>query len=110
MRYSLKAGVYRVVRVTGPHHNLLGLSFSECAPEQVALERLSGDSNGAIDEEELAQAVVSGVARANAAFGANYYVSRIQYVPGDTPAPEIYSDLAQLIVERIASGGAFEAG
>ena len=110
MRYSLKADVYRVVRVTGPQHNLLGLSFSKSAPERVALERLSGPSNGAIDEEELVRAVLSGVAKANAAVGANYYVSRVQYVPTDTPAAGIYSDLAQLIVERIASGRQFDGG
>jgi hypothetical protein len=108
MTYSIHGDVYRVMRITGPAHNLLGLSFSHAAPEYVTVEKLGGTSEQAIDEDRLKRAVLSGVAAANAAQGSDYHVARIQYVSTDTPDPEIYSLLARQIVERLASGGPYD--
>jgi hypothetical protein len=108
MRYSINGDFYRVMRITGPSHNLLGLSFSQDALVAVALEKLPGWSEQEIDEGLLKQAVLSSVDEANAAQGTDYHVSRIQYVPTDTPSPEIYSLLARFIVERLASGKKYD--
>jgi hypothetical protein len=108
MRYSISGDFYRVMRITGPAHNLLGLSFSQGVPETVILERLADTSERTIDEGRLKQAILSGVDEANAALKADYHVCRIQYVPTDTPDLEIYSHLARRIVERLASGARYE--
>lgn len=108
MWYSINGDFHRVVRITGPTHNLLGLSFSEDAPEAVSLERLADSSERAIDEDRLKRAILSAVAEANAALKTDYHVRRIQYVPTDTPDPAIYSSLARRIVERLASGASYE--
>ena len=85
MRYSINGEFYRAIRITGPTHNLLGLSFCQGVPETVAVERLKDRSERGLDESLLRQAVLAGVATANAAFGTDYQVARIQYVPTDTP-------------------------
>ena len=50
MRYSINGDFYRVMRITGPTHNLLGLAFSGDAPQGVTFERLAGSSKQSIDE------------------------------------------------------------
>ena len=87
MRYSINGDFYRVTRVTGPAHNLLGLSFTKVTPETVGVERLGSPSEHAIDEDQLKRAVLSGVDHANASLQTDFHVSRIHYVPTDTPGP-----------------------
>ncbi len=93
MRYSISGDFYRATRITGPTHNLLGLAFSGDAPQGVTLDRLAGSSEHSIDERALEEAVLSGVEEANNASGTGYRLKRIEYVPTDTPDPEIYSYL-----------------
>ena len=104
MRYSIDGSVYRLTRITGPTHNLLGLGFGHESGGRIIIERLAGPSGPAIDEGLLEQAVLSGVEAANDALGTDYRPTRIQYVPSDTPDPGIYQNLARVIVERLASG------
>ncbi|MGO9466642.1 MAG: hypothetical protein ACLQIB_12540 [Isosphaeraceae bacterium] len=108
MRYSINGDFYRITRITGPTHNLLGLAFSGDGPQGVTLERLAGSSEQSIDEGALEEAVLSGVEAANKALGTGYRLKRIQYVPTDTPDAEIYAYLARMIVERLASGANFD--
>jgi hypothetical protein len=107
--YSINGDYYRIVRITGPTHNLLGLAFSGDALEGVTMERLAESSERPIDELALQKAVVSGVDAANRIFGTGYCLKRIQYVPTDTPDLETYSVLARLIIERLASGVKFDS-
>jgi hypothetical protein len=108
MTYSINGDFYRIVRITGPTHNLLGLAFAGEALEGITIERLAGSSERSIDELALEKAVVSGVDAANKAFGTGYCLKRIQYVPTDTPDLETYSFLAWMIIERLASGVKFD--
>jgi hypothetical protein len=108
VRYSCTGDFYRVTRITGPAHNLLGLSFSDGGPESVTVEKLARPSEPPIDERALAIAVSHGVEQANKALGTSYRLKVIQYVPTDTPDLETYSYLARMIVERLASGLKFD--
>ena len=110
MRYSISGDYFRVMRITGPAHNLLGLSFSRGDTEAVVLERLADSPERMMDEERLREAVLSGVSAANDSLGSDYHVSRIQYVPTDTPDLGTYSLLARRIIERLASGTSYEGG
>jgi hypothetical protein len=108
MRYSLNGDFYRVMRITGPTHNLLGLAFSEGDSQGVTVERLTEAPEQSIDELALEKVVTSSVEEANKAFGTGYQLCRIQYVPTDTPDLETYSYLARMIIERMANGGKFD--
>ena len=109
MTFSIKGDYYRIVRITGPTHNLLGLAFSGDALGEVTVERLAESSERPIDELALQKAVISGVDAANKAIGTDYCLKRIQYVPTDTPDLETYSFLARMIIERLASGVEFDS-
>ncbi len=101
MYFSKDGEFHRVVRVTGPAHNILGLSFSRRKPEEVAVIKLRDAPAATIDESRLRQAIFSGVTAANAEFGCEYLVDRIQYDPSDTPDLDVYAALARTLVERV---------
>jgi hypothetical protein len=100
---------YKVVRITGPAHNLLGLAFGNETDDQVTVEPLpiKNDQISRISAEEVRQHVLHGVMEANQSLGTQYQVKKIQFVPADTPPPDIYRTLAKTIVERLANKKAF---
>ncbi len=101
MRYTKIGDFYRVSRITGPTHNLLGLSLSHEKPTAVSVQRLrEPESNPLIDERQLKQAVLDGVSQANAALGTNYHIDVIQYVPSDTSDISVYLFLAKSLIEQ----------
>ncbi len=103
MQYFKDHNLYKVVRVTGPTHNYLGVSFGAPGIDEVAVEPLkkSGEAGESVDEDELVQAVAAGVRLANATFGTSYQVAGIQYIPADAAMFDVYSMLANKIVERM---------
>jgi hypothetical protein len=105
MQYVFDGQFYKVVKVTGPRHNLLGLSFGECA--EPAVIALGDDKSHAIVAEEVLQQVISGVDDMNAKLGTTYLVKQIQFVLSDTPSNSIYRELAQSIVKRLHEAGEF---
>jgi hypothetical protein len=102
---------YKVVRVTGPSHNLLGIAFAKNgAQSDVVIEALPVETNAPskLHGKDVRQNVEAGVAEANEALNVNYSVSRIQFVPTDTPPASVYRMLARSIVERlVATQGRF---
>jgi hypothetical protein len=95
---------HRVVHITGPTHNLLDLSFAPGSVNHIPVQRLQSDpptGSRSLDDDQIRQAVLAGIAEANAALGADYHVARIRYVPQDTADPEIYSFLAGKIIEHL---------
>ena len=108
MRYSISGDFYRVMRITGPRHNLLGLSFAETEPETVALERLGPAPEQSIDEGSLTRAVLSGVEAANAAWArlttscASNTLEQTHRHPNRTPASQ------GALWSRIAAGGPYD--
>lgn len=102
--------MYKVVRVTGPHHNLLGIALADgprgYATTVEALPCLEGEPVR-LSAEEVQRQVSQGVAEANAASGTAYECVKIQFVPSDTPPPTVYKLLASAIVRRLAKGETF---
>jgi hypothetical protein len=96
---------YKAVRITGPSHNLLGLAFDAEVSSQVAVEVLptSAHEVARIAGEDVLENVLQGIIEANRELGTQYQVSKIQFVPTDTPPVEIYRQLAKSIVETLAS-------
>lgn len=111
MQFIRSASWFKVTRITGPSHNLLALEF--CEPDrksEIVVESLPsiGSEPPALLADDLRRHVAQGVAEANREFGTNYLVKRIQFVPNDSPPPEIYRYLAHSIVERLAKGMPFD--
>lgn len=104
MQFVNNAPVYKLVRITGPKHNLLVLQFSEAAIEgSVRLEAL--DDAGKCSNPIEAQEVLDNISRAIKDFevesGKQYFLEAIQYVAGDSGPTEVYYEMAREIIRRI---------
>ena len=111
MRYTKVGEFYRVSRITGPSHNLLGLSISPDEPARVAMLKLrESQSTSQVDEEQLKQAVLGGLHEANAALGTSYFIDKIEYLPDDTPNLDVYSSLARSLIEHLVRSGQLRVG
>jgi len=104
MQFIDKAPLYKLIRITGPGHNLLGLWLAsgpiEREPEVVAVV-LHPNEPARLDAREIVEQVMRGVADAGRELNQPYYIDKIQYVTGDTPPVEIYRWLAAEILRRV---------
>jgi len=106
MQYIYDGEFYKAVKISGPKHNLLGISFGMCdCPKILSLNKKSDES--LIDENDVLSQVKNGIEKINEELGAEYSVSQIQFVSSDTPSEVIYDELAQEIVKRLHQGGEF---
>lgn len=104
MQFIDNAPLYKVIRITGPHHNLLGLQLSEepttVDPEIEALDQ-DADHSVRLVGSEIAEQVMLGVEQASVEVGTTYYVEKILYVSSDSPPTSVYRYLAVEIVRRV---------
>lgn len=104
MQFSRKGTIYRVARITGPKHNLLGIEFQNSSDlvepivEALPAEQTSGVM---LNAEEVASQVLAGISQANEGLGMSFKAIRIQYVPSDSGPVDVYRFLAAAIVEHM---------
>lgn len=103
MQFINEAPLFKLVRIAGPKHNLLGLELSTEPVEVPTLEALDRTSNSErqLGADEILIQVMAGIGRAKTIFGRDFYIKRIQYVSSDTPSPDIYVDLTFEIFRRV---------
>lgn len=108
MRFILDKDVYKVARVTGPEHNLLGIRLADdgCEIDVVQLPIKVGECNR-IDRDTVLAQVKQGLTDINAKLGKSYAVSQVFFVPSDTPSTSVYRYLTAELIKRIDSCGAF---
>jgi hypothetical protein len=114
MQFVRLGNSFRVARITGPSHNLLGIELGEgrTLAEDPSIGVLSlaadGEPGVLLSASEVRDAVLMGVAEANEELGTIYSVKQIEFVPSDSPPAETYRFLARAIIERLNKGQAFE--
>jgi hypothetical protein len=103
MQYIFDGEFHKVIRITGPKHNLLGIAFTNEGGKTIEVEALkkTDDKGGTIDAEGVKEQVILGINEANTELGVNYNIRKIQFVPTDTPPISVYRDLAKEIVNKI---------
>ena len=109
MQFVRDGELFRVISITGPTHNLLGLMFGGQEGDEVDIDvmDIKPDETKQLDATEVKRQVCEGVDAANQAFGTRYLLKRIQFVPSDSPPAENYRTLAMKVVERLANDGNF---
>jgi hypothetical protein len=104
MQFIDNAPLYRIVRVTGPQHNLLGIELSadplSRAPEVEILNR-DTEASGQLAAADVAREVILGVNQASLECGRQHYVGKIQYITTDSLPVTIYRELAKEIIYRV---------
>jgi len=112
MQFIKTGEVYKAVRITGPTHNLLALSFygpDEEGPATVESMRHGEPTQSEeLDGTEIRRYVLAGVNRADSRLGSKHHVRVIQFVANDSPDLDAYSLLAERIVERMERGEEYD--
>jgi hypothetical protein len=108
MHFNRVGNLFRVVRIAGPTHNLLGIEFGQTSESSSILARPPIGTEPSTLKPDLVQGnVLEGVAEANREFGTSFVVKVIEFVSDDSPPEETYRFLAYSIVERLSKGLAF---
>lgn len=109
MQFVFDGKFYKVIKITGPTHNMLGLVLDKDKShdiETIAL-KLKMDEKDNIDPLDVKSQVMSGIEAVNHELGVKYTVEKIQFVPSDTPSESVYKELAIEIIKRLIAGGKF---
>jgi len=107
MRFGQTDGFLVASLITGSKHVLLQLRLANEAQAVVPCEALPAIGNfphRELDAGLIAEAVLNGVAEANARVGSSLYPSHVRYVSDDTGPEGVYGVLAAALVEEVASG------
>jgi hypothetical protein len=109
MQFTRQGDLVRVLHVTGPTHNLLGLQLVN-EPAEPEIEELIIPGPRLLTSSDVQREVCAGVASANAELGSRFAARRIQFVPSDSAPAGIYRELAAAIVRHVAKSVTDAAG
>jgi len=102
---------YKVARITGPGHNLLGLRLADgdnvSAP---VVECLKTAPSSPLDRHMVVNEALAGVEEANRQFGTSFRIAILQFSEDDTPPESVYRLLAFSLIERLAKSLPFVKG
>jgi hypothetical protein len=104
MQFIQNAPFYKLVRITGPQHNLLVLKLSSTPTDnEVVVERLDADRGcpNPIPDDAVREQVVRAMNDYRAEKGAGKFVECIQYLEGDSRPIENYYLMAWEIFKRV---------
>ena len=107
MQFIDKAPLYRIIRITGPTHNLLGLELSEnptSAKPTIDILDAGDDAPAKLNLDDVLAAVSKGVDAVSGETGKTFWIKRIQFLQSDSRPVEIYTMLAAEILRRVAAG------
>lgn len=94
---------YKIWRITGTHHNFLGLSLAHGSGVPLPrIESLLSEkccSSEPLDSDKVINEVLRGVQEANDLLMTSYRVESILFDTNDTPPESIYASLAYMVVK-----------
>lgn len=112
MKFIKDGEIYKVIWISGPKHNLLGLVFTDqnIKKDQVKLIQLNNNRNEAdiVNSLDIKEQVFAGLNEINSQLALNYNIKEIHYVSSDTPSADIYKELTKEIIKKLNGGFEFE--
>lgn len=102
MTFSKTGESFRVSRISGPTHNLLGLRFGSLVQgklETIEFPPVGGCAHAPLDRDAIVAAVARGIDRVNHEQKSDLRLARIEYVSDDTGPESVYESLAMAIAE-----------
>lgn len=102
MQFSLNKDVYQAARITGPEHNFLGIQLANKHEkiDVVQLPLKTGEC-ALIGKGAVVAQVEQGLLDVNISLRENYAISKIFFVPSDTPSTSVYRYLTVELIKRI---------
>jgi hypothetical protein len=99
-QFGHKDGFDTVSLITGPSHVFLGIRFGGGPVELVKQPPIGSCQHGVLDETRIRDAVLSGLAKANAEAGTSFDAAAVMYVENDSPRYEMFERCAYLLTSR----------
>lgn len=108
MQFIKDKDYYKIVRITGPTHNLLAIRLSAVhVSTQVTPLPIHMSEEAHLEPREVLEQVLLGLAEVNQELGRQYYLSEIQFVPSDAKPSSGYHYLIKALIQRIDGGEDF---
>jgi len=108
MQFIKDGEVYKVIRITGPTHNIVGLVFSDIPNCEINVVPLGEKTEiSKISAEAVKKQVIEGLELINSELGLQYKIKEIQFDPSDSPSKCIYKELTMEIVNHVNFGHTF---
>ena len=106
MRFIKTNEIYKIVRITGNSDNILGVCFTQKNNELLEIIEwdLKNTETIKTSRSEIQLQVLSGLRLVNQYLNTNYRVSKIDYVPVDSPNNSIYEFLIQELIKHLHRG------
>ena len=102
MRVTKDGEFFRGIHIPGPTHNFLRMRVQSAhhgSFDVRVLPPVAGCSHGdVIEAEETRGWISAGVERANNELGTSYGIVEAEVIANDSARPEIYAELARLII------------
>ena len=111
MQFTYDGELYKVIRVTGPSHNLLGISFANSESKSLDIEvlQIDGEKRESILADNVKEQVLLGINEINEELNTNYKLKKIQFLTSDTLSEDIYKELVKELVKQIESKRGFKS-
>ena len=100
MQLIIDGNLYKVARITGPAHNMLGLEFLQKGDiGQLTIIDLETEkpNKEILTEDSIKAIVISAIEEFNREFKVDLRVKSIQFVSSDTPIIDCYKELTREI-------------
>lgn len=102
MQYIYDDGIYKVVRITGPKHNFLGIKLANAETKiKITTLPIKDYETSKIDADDVLNQVNEGLIVINEHLGKKYYLSEVQFIPSDTMPSDVYKFLIQELIVKI---------
>ncbi|MCB0486029.1 MAG: hypothetical protein KDC47_07535 [Flavobacteriaceae bacterium] len=112
MQFYFDGEFYKAIKVTGPAHNLLGISICSSNNGDQSIEHASlGSEVETIKNmtfHEVKEQVIDGLQEINNSLGTSYIIDKIQFLQSDSTSETIYKELTIAIIKRLFEGGEFK--
>lgn len=110
MRVTKKNNMYRISQVTGSQDNILSVCFSENNSNdiQVIQWNLKDDRKIQTSEDQVLEQVLLGLKKVNQSLGTSYRLSKIYFLPSESPVGRVYKVLIVRLIRHYHSGQQFK--
>jgi len=105
MQFYRDGTLFKVVRITGPTHNLLcaeivigneSIAKIECLP-------IRSNETAILDPDEVLREVQAGLHDASKRLGICFTAKRVQFLPSDSLPVEVYRSMADALADHFAN-------
>lgn len=110
MRFSKTGDIYRIIRITGSHDNILGVSFDESNLNKIEILEwpVAKDDKIQTSKEEVLKQVLCGLESINECLDTSYKLSKIYFLPSDSGSHSVYKLLIAQLIRHYHEGKEFK--